>query len=403
MKTEIVIARYNEDLSWLKKIPKNIKITIYNKGKDDIENMKNLKNLKYNIIKLPNIGRESHTYLYHIINNYDKLADKTIFTQGESTYHSPGFFDLLKYVKLFEPVQPLTAYYCDSNYTQNKPKYPFPPTSILNYTKDLWIKGNPIHVEYMDNNYVTRYPLMYLEYHIDFIITSMKKLHGIDNLLKFDIERFRLKNVDPNYLIPTCYAAQFCINKNVILENSIDFYNNIMNILIYDIRNDYFFDTGFILEKLWLVIFDYKKYNKNYIPIKIEDIPIYDVDLKVKNNNIHFKLFQPVLQVYLELFIDNQIYKLAIIYKFILFKSKSKNKTLLKILLNENYHNKKIKKLFTTSNDLDIQIELKNNNFIVFLNNVKIINYHFKYNVNNINSAKIFTITDQYKLIDVLV
>ena len=33
---EIVIARYNEDLSWLKKIPKIIKITIYNKGEDDI-------------------------------------------------------------------------------------------------------------------------------------------------------------------------------------------------------------------------------------------------------------------------------------------------------------------------------------------------------------------------------
>ena len=28
MKTEIVIARYNEDLSWLKNIPKTIKITI---------------------------------------------------------------------------------------------------------------------------------------------------------------------------------------------------------------------------------------------------------------------------------------------------------------------------------------------------------------------------------------
>ena len=64
--TEIVIARYNEDLSWLNKIDKNIKITIYNKGNN---------NINFPFIQLPNIGRESHTYLYHIINNYDNLAD----------------------------------------------------------------------------------------------------------------------------------------------------------------------------------------------------------------------------------------------------------------------------------------------------------------------------------------
>ena len=29
MKYEIVIARYNENLDWIKDIPKNIKITIY--------------------------------------------------------------------------------------------------------------------------------------------------------------------------------------------------------------------------------------------------------------------------------------------------------------------------------------------------------------------------------------
>ena len=400
MKTEIVIARYNEDLYWLKKIPKSIKITIYNKGLDNIEN---IKNIKYNIIKLPNIGRESHTYLYHIINNYDTLADKTIFCQGDSIFHSPGFIDLLKNIKLFEPVQPLTAFYWPSN-SNNKSKYPCPPPAILDYTKNLWIKNNPIHVEYMDNNYITRYPFIYLDGHIDYLISSIKKLYGIDNLFKFDIERFRLKNVDPNYLTPTCFAAQFSINKNVILENSIDFYNNLMNILIYDIRyldNVKIFDTGHILEKLWLVIFDYKKYNKNYIPIKLDDISIYDVDLRVKNNNIHFKLYQLVLQVYLELFIDNQFYNIVIKQNFISFKSKTQ--LLVKMVLNDNFHNKKLINLLKNINNLDIQIELKYNNFILSLNNVKIINYHFKYNVNNINTAKIFTLTKQNKFIDILV
>ena len=63
-KIDLVVARYNEDVNWLKKVPKNINIILYNKGKDDIQ---------FKFIKLDNIGRESHTYLYHIINNYDKL------------------------------------------------------------------------------------------------------------------------------------------------------------------------------------------------------------------------------------------------------------------------------------------------------------------------------------------
>lgn len=40
-------------------------------------------------IHLPNIGREAHTYLYHIIHNYDKLADINIFTQADP-HHPVG-------------------------------------------------------------------------------------------------------------------------------------------------------------------------------------------------------------------------------------------------------------------------------------------------------------------------
>ena len=32
--------------------------------------------------KLENVGRESHTYLHHIVEHYDELAPWTIFTQA---------------------------------------------------------------------------------------------------------------------------------------------------------------------------------------------------------------------------------------------------------------------------------------------------------------------------------
>lgn len=86
---EIVIARYNENLDWIYKIIKLI--TIYNKG----EQLKILDELRkiprlINDISLHNVGRESHTYLYHIINNWDNLSNITLFTQGTlSPEHRP--------------------------------------------------------------------------------------------------------------------------------------------------------------------------------------------------------------------------------------------------------------------------------------------------------------------------
>lgn len=75
---QIVISRYNEDLSWLDIWSTQFDILVYNKG----EQLKDNKN--YKCVNLPNYGREAHTYLYHIVNNYDDLNYKgIIFLQGK--------------------------------------------------------------------------------------------------------------------------------------------------------------------------------------------------------------------------------------------------------------------------------------------------------------------------------
>ena len=79
---QIVIARYNEDLEWLKEPPFNqYPVIVYNKGPND--NYYHAPNIIQNI-KLPNIGRCDHTYLYHIIEKYDNLADVTVFLPGSA-------------------------------------------------------------------------------------------------------------------------------------------------------------------------------------------------------------------------------------------------------------------------------------------------------------------------------
>jgi hypothetical protein len=74
---KIIISRYHEDVSWSEKYS-DYRV-IYNKGN----------NIEQNCITLPNIGRESHTYLYHIVENYNNLADYNVFLQGFPYDHKP--------------------------------------------------------------------------------------------------------------------------------------------------------------------------------------------------------------------------------------------------------------------------------------------------------------------------
>jgi hypothetical protein len=76
---EIVISRYNEDLSWLNEYPFNqFEYIIYNKG----DNSNFLKTNVNKIVNLPNVGRCDHTYLYHVSNNYNNLSDIVVFLPG---------------------------------------------------------------------------------------------------------------------------------------------------------------------------------------------------------------------------------------------------------------------------------------------------------------------------------
>lgn len=76
---EIIVSRYNENLSWINEEPFNkFRYTVYNKGTDDNFEKNNVKK----IIQLPNVGRCDHTYLYHIVHNYHNLANINVFFPG---------------------------------------------------------------------------------------------------------------------------------------------------------------------------------------------------------------------------------------------------------------------------------------------------------------------------------
>lgn len=66
----VVVARYMEDISWTDKYAPYVKV--YEKGPGGT---------------LPNIGRESHTYIHYIVENYHKLPGVVFFTQGRIDDH----------------------------------------------------------------------------------------------------------------------------------------------------------------------------------------------------------------------------------------------------------------------------------------------------------------------------
>lgn len=79
---EIVLSRYNEDIGW-SNVYSSIR-TIYDKS---IEPNVLAISTPGKLIRLPNLGRESHTYLWHIVKNYDKLAAITVFSQASAPQH----------------------------------------------------------------------------------------------------------------------------------------------------------------------------------------------------------------------------------------------------------------------------------------------------------------------------
>ena len=96
---EVVVARYNESLNWTTEYPFNqFNYTVYNKGINDHF----VKTHVNKIINLPNVGRCDHTYLHHIVRNYDTqgLAKITIFLPGSinMAHKKPIAYRMMNYI-----------------------------------------------------------------------------------------------------------------------------------------------------------------------------------------------------------------------------------------------------------------------------------------------------------------
>lgn len=83
---ELVVAHYRESLAWLRRVPRSIGRRVYHKDPEAAGAG----------VILPNVGREADTYLTHIIERWDSLAEVTVFCQGHPFDHAHDFHASLR-------------------------------------------------------------------------------------------------------------------------------------------------------------------------------------------------------------------------------------------------------------------------------------------------------------------
>ena len=207
---DIVIAYYNNKnfLALVDSFEKNLSnqynIIIYNKSGNELSCDKNNLIQKY----LPNIGRESETYLTHIIDNYDNLSEYTIFIQDDTNHHIP---DHNKFISFCNDI------------ILNKQVYALFPAT--------WRGGKNVHIRTICNGYLSLGTLPSKD-----AIKKCCEQHNIYLPIRYTTE--------------TC--AHFICHKSSILKHQKKFYIELREWLINGPKN------GFVLEHMWKLIFSDK-------------------------------------------------------------------------------------------------------------------------------------------------
>lgn len=115
----LIISRYNENLEWLEHEPfSNYPYIVCNKGSDS--SYLKTKNFKKEI-KINNIGKLAHTYLYYIITDYDNLSQINIFLpnsldDGDKMYRARRLIrEIDKKNEMLQKNKPRDKYDTDKN------------------------------------------------------------------------------------------------------------------------------------------------------------------------------------------------------------------------------------------------------------------------------------------------
>ena len=194
---EFVVSHFKENLDWLAPVANHCHI--YHKGGQVIPRFE-----FHQWETLPNVGREGHTYVHHIINNYDYLANVTVFLQGsieDEAEVGRAFLNISDYIFLARKYQ----YSAGSDRNRNFSKWE--PTNKMN-------KASMTFAEFWRNIFGYPHP----------------------------------------QIIEMSSGGCFAVTRKCIHQHTIAFYKNLISYLDYT-RSP---PEGYYLERLWKSIFTMK-------------------------------------------------------------------------------------------------------------------------------------------------
>ncbi len=212
MNTTVIISRFNEKLDWIKNINREFEIIIYNKGeKIELGN-------DYKLIEIANVGRESHTWLYHILGNYENISENNIFLQGRiDDLGCMSHKDISKYLKNLNKN--------GFNSSRLGLLSPFHWKDNLSIDKDIRYK------EAWNQNKISKNQLGFRKYSKQFFP-------------KIPI------------IVPTSYGGCFAVSKDAIYKHSKDFYLKLLDTVN---KHSHPIEAHF-LERLWCYMFSENRF-----------------------------------------------------------------------------------------------------------------------------------------------
>ena len=232
----LVVSRFLEPINWV--MAYNDIAVVYNKGNAIFGFNR--------IINIENVGREGHTYLYHIKQNYKELANTTIFIQADPFAHNPTIlFGIDNYFR-FDPLQPLGLRYLKD--------WNLPPNEYIKANKTVTDYG----LEYLKN--VANGNLICDGFHDVGMIEIRKDVDKLypecrnRTVVEGFLSRAKFPFRSTIKQISFTFCALFAVHRNRILHYRVEVFQNLLNELIR--KNNQGGVNGYILEKTWLYIFD---------------------------------------------------------------------------------------------------------------------------------------------------
>lgn len=195
MDFQIVIMRYMEDVSWAEKLDN---VIIYNKG-DKISS-------KHKVVNLPNIGMYHASQFYHCIQNYNNLADITLFIQANPWDSDQAI--KMNFTNSLKGINDMINYY--------------------KYIPEGEMSSLPPYTHHLYNWYIQ--PFNWNQRH-----------HGCFIKYTHSWQEFLDELIDPkryiNWKLPTRFYrnGHISLRKEAILSNPIEYYIKLMQYWKYDV------------------------------------------------------------------------------------------------------------------------------------------------------------------------